>query len=183
MTFNVFSQWVRKSSQFNTNFQLITLWHWLPERMTMGTPELIYASNEHGISLNTFYTKSEPWEPTILVIKTTTREVSHFPISNWSVCTVLKNMAITVVKRWSKAESLFIFENPFRFLALIVHLLGRHVMWKMTRVTDNSILVPVNRFCSRLVKKLQANILGSTLKTTVKVGGHFNLRLNTYQIF
>ena len=43
--------------------------------MTMGTPELIYASNEHGISLNTFYTKSEPWEPTILVIKTTNREV------------------------------------------------------------------------------------------------------------
>ena len=62
-----------------TRFQLITLWHWLPERMTMGTPELIYASNEHGISLNTFYTRSEPWEPTILVIKTTTREVSHFP--------------------------------------------------------------------------------------------------------
>ena len=87
-------------------------------------------------------------------------------------------MAITVVKRWSKAESLTIFENPFRFLALIVHLLGRHVMWKMTRVTDNSILVPVNRFCSRLVKELQANILGSMLKTTEKVGGHFNLRLN-----
>ena len=62
----------------------------------MGTPELIYASNEHGISLNTFYTRSEPWEPTILVIKTTTREVSHFP--NWSVFTVLINMVITVVK-------------------------------------------------------------------------------------
>ena len=87
-------------------------------------------------------------------------------------------MAITVVKRWSKAESFTIFENPFRFLVLIVHLLGRHVMWKMTRVTDNSILVPVNRFCSRLVKELQANILGSMLKTTEKVGGHFNLRLN-----
>ena len=69
----------------------------------MGTPELIYASNEHGISLNTFYTKSEPWEPTILVIKTTDREVIF--LLNWSVCTVLKNMAITVhtAQRWDLA--------------------------------------------------------------------------------
>ena len=50
----------------------------------MGTPELIYASNEHGISLNTFYTKSEPWEPTILVIKTTTREVIFLIIDQFA---------------------------------------------------------------------------------------------------
>ena len=84
---------------------------------------------------------------------------------------------------WDQIQTIFLYlfcfikRNRFRFLALIVHLLGRHVMWKMTRVTDNSILVPVNRFCSHLVKELHANILGSTLKTTVKVGGHFNLRL------
>jgi len=72
-------------SAFLTKNDLITLWHWLPERMTMGTPELIYASNEHGISLNTFYTKSEPWEPTILVIKTTTREVfGAYCSSSWA---------------------------------------------------------------------------------------------------
>jgi hypothetical protein len=43
--------------------------------MTMATPELVYSSNEHGISLNTFYNKSEKYEPTILVIKTTEGEV------------------------------------------------------------------------------------------------------------
>jgi len=57
--------------------QLITLWHWLPERMTMADPELIYSSNEHGISLTTFYTRSEKYEPTILLIKTTEGEVIH----------------------------------------------------------------------------------------------------------
>ena len=54
---------------------MITIWHWLPERMTMAEPELIYSSNQHGISLTTFYTRSEKYEPTILVIKTTEKEV------------------------------------------------------------------------------------------------------------
>ena len=43
--------------------------------MTMAEPELIYSSNQHGISLTTFYTRSEKYEPTILVIKTTEKEV------------------------------------------------------------------------------------------------------------
>ena len=43
--------------------------------MTMGEPELVYSSNEHGISLTTFYHRSEQYEPTILVIKTTEGEV------------------------------------------------------------------------------------------------------------
>ena len=55
--------------------QLITIWHWLPERMTMANPELIYSSNEHGISMTTFYQRTEQYEPTILVIKTTKSEV------------------------------------------------------------------------------------------------------------
>ena len=41
----------------------------------MAEPELIYSSNQHGISLTTFYTRSEKYEPTILVIKTTEKEV------------------------------------------------------------------------------------------------------------
>ena len=65
--------------------QLITLWHWLPERMTMADPELIYSSNEHGISLTTFYTRSEKYEPTILLIKTTEGEVfGAYCSSTWA---------------------------------------------------------------------------------------------------
>lgn len=59
-----------------TPLQLRTLWHWLPERMTTINPTLAYSSNEHGISLTTFYAKSEQYEPTILVVKTTTDEVN-----------------------------------------------------------------------------------------------------------
>ena len=55
--------------------QLITIWHWLPERMTTIDPTLVYSSEEHGISLSTFYTKSELYEPTILVVKTKTSEI------------------------------------------------------------------------------------------------------------
>ena len=56
--------------------QLVTLWQWLPERITMIDPTLAYSSEEHGISLTTFYSKSEQFEPTILIIKTITNEVS-----------------------------------------------------------------------------------------------------------
>ena len=57
------------------DLQLITIWHWLPERMTTIDPTLVYSSEEHGISLSTFYTKSELYEPTILVVKTRTNEI------------------------------------------------------------------------------------------------------------
>ena len=43
--------------------------------MTMANPELIYSSNEHGISMTTLYQRTEQYEPTILVIKTTKSEV------------------------------------------------------------------------------------------------------------
>ena len=53
--------------------------------MTMAEPTLIYSSNEHGISLTTFYHRSEQYEPTILVIKTTTDDVSYYKTENYSV--------------------------------------------------------------------------------------------------
>ena len=53
--------------------------------MTMADPELIYSSNEHGISLTTFYTRSEKYEPTILLIKTTEGEVfGAYCSSTWA---------------------------------------------------------------------------------------------------
>lgn len=55
--------------------ELVTLWHWLPERMTMSSPVLAYSSNEHGLSMQTFYARSELYEPTILVIRTTNQEI------------------------------------------------------------------------------------------------------------
>jgi hypothetical protein len=56
-------------------FQLLALWQWLPVRITMYQPELLYTTEEHGCSLTTFFKRVEAHEPTILIIKTTTDEV------------------------------------------------------------------------------------------------------------
>lgn len=55
--------------------QLFTLWSWLPARITMYTPTLLYTTEEHGCSLTTFYVRVEQHEPTLLMIKTCNNEV------------------------------------------------------------------------------------------------------------
>ncbi|XP_044752747.1 GTPase-activating protein skywalker isoform X6 [Coccinella septempunctata] len=54
---------------------LLTLWSWLPVRITMYTPILLYTTEEHGCSLTTFYVRVEQHEPTLLLIKTCNNEV------------------------------------------------------------------------------------------------------------
>lgn len=54
---------------------LFTLWSWLPVRITMYQPVLLYTTEEHGCSLTTFYYRVEQHEPTLLMIKTTNNEV------------------------------------------------------------------------------------------------------------
>ncbi|XP_037977316.1 GTPase-activating protein skywalker isoform X5 [Plutella xylostella] len=54
---------------------LFTLWSWLPVRITMYQPVLLYTTEEHGCSLTTFYVRVEHHEPTLLMIKTTNNEV------------------------------------------------------------------------------------------------------------
>ncbi|XP_039280986.1 GTPase-activating protein skywalker isoform X2 [Nilaparvata lugens] len=55
--------------------ELFTLWSWLPERITMYQPVLLYTTEEHGCSLTTFYLRVEQHEPTLLMIKTCSNEV------------------------------------------------------------------------------------------------------------
>ncbi|XP_014284027.1 GTPase-activating protein skywalker isoform X2 [Halyomorpha halys] len=54
---------------------LFTLWSWLPMRITMYQPVLLYTTEEHGCSLTTFYIRVEQHEPTLLMIKTCNNEV------------------------------------------------------------------------------------------------------------
>ncbi|XP_015835478.1 GTPase-activating protein skywalker isoform X2 [Tribolium castaneum] len=54
---------------------LLTLWSWLPVRITMYQPILLYTTEEHGCSLTTFYVRVEHHEPTLLMIKTCNNEV------------------------------------------------------------------------------------------------------------
>ncbi|XP_049822594.1 GTPase-activating protein skywalker-like isoform X2 [Aethina tumida] len=57
------------------NDMLLTLWSWLPVRITMYQPILLYTTEEHGCSLTTFYVRVEQHEPTLLMIKTCNNEV------------------------------------------------------------------------------------------------------------
>ncbi|XP_055304373.1 GTPase-activating protein skywalker isoform X1 [Sitodiplosis mosellana] len=65
----------RINSQVLGQDDLFTLWSWLPARITMYTPTLLYTTEEHGCSLTTFYVRVEQHEPTLLMIKTCNNEV------------------------------------------------------------------------------------------------------------
>ncbi|XP_046415000.1 GTPase-activating protein skywalker isoform X5 [Neodiprion pinetum] len=62
-------------SQILDTPDLFTLWSWLPVRITMYQPILLYTTEEHGCSLTTFYVRVEQHEPTLLMIKTCNNEV------------------------------------------------------------------------------------------------------------
>ncbi|XP_026818717.1 GTPase-activating protein skywalker-like isoform X4 [Rhopalosiphum maidis] len=66
---------IQMSSHTLTIRELFTLWSWLPVRITMYQPILLYTTEEHGCSLTTFYVRVEHHEPTLLLIKTCTNEV------------------------------------------------------------------------------------------------------------
>ncbi|KAL1457688.1 hypothetical protein WDU94_007889 [Cyamophila willieti] len=67
--------------------ELFTLWSWLPVRITMYQPVLLYTTEEHGCSLTTFYYRVEQHEPTLLMIKTTNNEVSEIEQHGCSLTT------------------------------------------------------------------------------------------------
>jgi len=55
--------------------QLNQLWCLIPERITMVVPKLVFSSNEHGTSLQTFYNRCNYYEPTILTVRTTDGQI------------------------------------------------------------------------------------------------------------
>ncbi|KAL9923101.1 GTPase-activating protein skywalker isoform X1 [Glossina fuscipes] len=64
-----------KSQICSCEESLFTLWSWLPVRITMYQPVLLYTTEEHGCSLTTFYVRVEQHEPTLMMIKTCNNEV------------------------------------------------------------------------------------------------------------
>ncbi|CAM1330764.1 TBC1D24 (predicted) [Pycnogonum litorale] len=55
--------------------QLVTIWSWIPPRITTLQPQVVYSTSEHGCSLTSFYMHAEKYEPTILLIRTYNNEV------------------------------------------------------------------------------------------------------------
>ncbi|XP_038618177.1 TBC1 domain family member 24 isoform X1 [Tachyglossus aculeatus] len=61
------------------------IWSWLPERFALCQPMLLFSSLQHGYSLTRFYFQCDGHEPTLLLIKTTEKEVCGAYLStDWS---------------------------------------------------------------------------------------------------
>jgi len=75
---------LKLKSEILSTDDLMTIWHMIPVRFTMISPKLVYSTNEHGTSLGSFYNLAGQYEPTILVIKTTTQQVfGAFCSTSW----------------------------------------------------------------------------------------------------
>lgn len=53
------------------------LWQWLPERVVISEPTVVFCTAEHGNSLKTFYSHCGDHEPTILLVRSTVGEVKR----------------------------------------------------------------------------------------------------------
>ncbi|KFM65953.1 TBC1 domain family member 24, partial [Stegodyphus mimosarum] len=62
-------------SDIITAEQMSIIWAWLPLRMSMLQPEVIYSSNVHGVCLTAFYMTVGSFEPTVIVIKAMNDEI------------------------------------------------------------------------------------------------------------
>ncbi|KAG8187973.1 hypothetical protein JTE90_025741 [Oedothorax gibbosus] len=72
-------------SSIITAEQMSAIWNWLPLRISMLQPEVIYSSNEHGVCLRAFYMTVGAFEPTVLVIKANNDEVfGAYCSSSWN---------------------------------------------------------------------------------------------------
>jgi len=62
-------------SQLLSKDQMMSIWDELPDRISSVKPTLAYSSDEHGVSLTTFFNRVDKYEPSILVIRNINKEV------------------------------------------------------------------------------------------------------------
>ncbi|CAG0918342.1 unnamed protein product [Notodromas monacha] len=55
--------------------KLLKLWSWIPVRMTMCTPTMLFTTEEHGYNLRLLYELVEEYEPTVILVKNFQDEV------------------------------------------------------------------------------------------------------------
>ena len=58
-------------------FKLTTLWNWVPQRLTVNAPSLLFTTEVNGTSMGTLFNVLDELEHCILVIKTFDNEVSR----------------------------------------------------------------------------------------------------------
>ncbi|XP_018590399.2 TBC1 domain family member 24 isoform X2 [Scleropages formosus] len=72
------------SSEIVSAKEMRDIWSWIPERFALCQPQLLFTTSTHGCSLNRFYCHCEGHEPTLMLIKTTDREVcGAFLSTDW----------------------------------------------------------------------------------------------------
>lgn len=72
------------SSEIVSAKEIRDIWSWIPERFALCQPELLFTTSNHGCSLNRFYSHCEGHEPTLLLLRTTDREVcGAFLSTDW----------------------------------------------------------------------------------------------------
>ncbi|CAF0897661.1 unnamed protein product [Adineta ricciae] len=65
--------------------QFVTLWNWLPVRLSLAQPMLVFTTNEHGFRLQTLLNKVDELDHSILIIKATNGEIfGAFCAGLWS---------------------------------------------------------------------------------------------------
>ncbi|XP_073687153.1 TBC1 domain family member 24-like [Garra rufa] len=72
------------SSEIVSAKEIRDIWSWIPERFALCQPQLLFTTSTHGCSLNRFYSHCEGYEPTLMLIRTTDREVcGAFLSTDW----------------------------------------------------------------------------------------------------
>ena len=77
-------------SELLSKEQILAIWDQLPERIISVKPTLAYSSNEHGVSLTTFFTRVDKYEPSIIVIRNSNLEVVWFSLTFCLSCVKLE---------------------------------------------------------------------------------------------
>lgn len=69
------------------NYELLDdLWQYIPERAAVKTVQVVFNSNNDGTSLQTFFSRVDPYEETIIIIRTIKNEVfGSYCSSTWSL--------------------------------------------------------------------------------------------------
>lgn len=65
----------------NISFQFTMIWNWLPARLTLCQPDLVFTTETDGFRLQTLLERIANADYSILVVKSTRGEVSVFPRS------------------------------------------------------------------------------------------------------
>lgn len=75
-----------KSSIVDSYELLDDLWQYIPERAAVKTVSVVFNSNNDGTSLQTFFSRVDPFEETIIIIRTIKNEVfGSYCSSSWSL--------------------------------------------------------------------------------------------------